>query len=67
VASHDLPQPESLIWDRLMHSSSQLHFYFLQLRLLAVAPGLSLKLKVSSTGSTADVGEPQEVEGFRST
>ena len=49
-----------------MHSPPQLLLDFLQLRPLAVPPSLPLKLEVSPAGSTADVGEAQEREGFRS-
>jgi hypothetical protein len=50
----------------LLASLPKLLLDFLQLRPLAVAPSLPLKLAVSSAGSTADVGEAQEREGFRS-
>jgi len=49
-----------------VHSPPKLLLDFLQLRPLAVAPSLPLKLEVSPAGSTADVGKAQEREGFRS-
>src|ERR1019366_324085 len=66
VAGYDLLQPGSLDGDRLMHSTPQLRLDVLQLRPLAIPPGLPLKLEVASAGATADVGEAQERKGFRS-
>src|SRR6266702_4568450 len=50
----------------LLHSPPQLLLDILQLRPLTVAPSFPLKLEVAPAGSTADVGEAQEREGFRS-
>src|SRR3984893_5703084 len=65
VASHDLPQPFPLLWDRLMHSPQWLRLNVPQLSPHAVASGLPLKLEVAAARSTADEGEAQEREGFR--
>src|SRR6478609_2347993 len=65
VASHDLPQPFPLLWDRLMHSTQELRLNVPQLSPHAVASGLPLKLEVAAARSTTDEGEAQEREGFR--
>ena len=67
MACNDLPQPVTLSWDRLVHSQPQLRLDFLELRLHAVAPGLTLKLEESPARLTADEGEAQKSEGVRST
>src|SRR5580704_13206612 len=66
VACNDLPQPVSLIWDRLVHALPQLRLDFLELRPHAVAPGLPLELEGSPSRFAADEGETQESEGLRS-
>src|SRR5712672_2206326 len=65
VASHDLPQPFPLLWDRLMHSTPYAGLNVRHLSPHAVASDLPLKLAVAATISTADEGEAQEREGFR--
>src|SRR4029077_11417418 len=65
VASHDLPQPFPLLWNRLMHSTQKLRLNVPQLSSHAVASGLPLKLEVAAARSTTDEGEAQEREGFR--
>src|SRR5260370_24708987 len=65
VASHALPQPFPLLWNRLMHSTPYLRLNVPQLSLHAVASGLPLKLEVAAARSTTDDGAAQEREGFR--
>src|ERR1700716_2259588 len=65
VASHDLPQPFPLLWNRLMHPAQYLRLDVPKLPPHAVASGLPLKLEVAATRSTTNEGEAQEREGFR--
>jgi len=67
MACNDLLQPVTLIRDSLVHSSPQLRLDFVELRLHAVAAGLSLKLEKSPARFTADEGEAQKREGVRPT
>ena len=62
VACYDLPQPASLIWDRLVHSLPQLSLDFLELRPHVVAPGLPLKLEGLPSRFAADEGEPTPLD-----
>src|SRR5260370_14769452 len=65
VASHALPQPFPLLWNRLMHSTQYLRLNVPQLSPHAVASGLPLNLEVAAATSTTDEGEAQEREGLR--
>src|SRR6478736_7006921 len=64
-APHHLRQPSSLFGNGLMHPPSQ---FLLDLRELcphAITPGSPFKEEFAPSGLTADVGEPQELEGLR--
>jgi hypothetical protein len=65
MAYNDLPQPETLSWDSLVHSQPQLRLDFLELCPHAVAPGLPLKVEGSPARFTADerVSRPAEFDG----
>jgi hypothetical protein len=64
-APHDLRQPLSLLGNGLMHPPSQ---FFLDLRELcphAITPGSPFEEELAPSRLSADVGEPQELEGLR--
>src|SRR5271169_1461792 len=64
-APHHLRQPASLFGNRLMHPPSQ---FLLDLRELcphAITPGFPFEEEFAPSGLTADVDEPQELEGLR--
>src|SRR4029077_4611739 len=64
-APHHLRQPLSLFGNGLMHPPSQ---FLLDLRELcphAITPGSPFEEEFAPSGLTADVGEPQELEGLR--
>src|SRR4029078_11590408 len=65
VAPHDLRQPASLFGNRLMHLPSQFLLDLPEFCPHAPTPGFPFKEKRAPTGLTADVGEPQELEGLR--
>src|ERR1700681_4091285 len=65
VAGDDLPQPSSLLRNRLMHALSQFLFDGLQLCPNASPPGLPLHLEFAPASFAADKGEAQEGEGLR--
>ena len=64
-ASHDLRQPSSLLWNGLMHSPSQLLLDLRELRPHAITPGSPFEEELAPSRSTANVDEPQELEGLR--
>ena len=67
IASDDLSQPFPLFGDRLVHAPSQLLPDFLGSHPHAVTPCPALQLECAATRATADMGEAEEVEGFRFT
>src|SRR5215471_18911129 len=64
-APHDLPKPAPLLWDWLMHPLPQFPFDLPKLDPHAIASALSTQKIPALARFTADVGEAQEVEGFR--
>ena len=66
IASDNLRQPAPLLGDRLVHPPSHLFLDLLELAPHAVTPGFPLEDELAMTGTSADVGEPQEIEGLRS-
>ena len=64
VAANDLPQPFSLLGNRLVHAPPHLLFDPPQLRPHAVAPGLPFELEFTLAGFAADEGEAEKVEGL---
>src|SRR5271157_2438640 len=66
-ASDHLRQPSPLFGDRPVHLPPQLLFDFLELCPHAVPPGFPLEQKCAPAAAAADMGEPQEIEGFRFT
>src|SRR5207248_3368786 len=65
VAGDDLPQPFTLFENWLMHAPSQLPLHGFQLCPHAIAARLAPDLELASSGSAADKGEAEEVEGLR--
>src|SRR5579883_2719369 len=49
VASHDLPQPSSLLWNRPVHAPSQDLLHLFELRPHAVAPGPAFDQELTPT------------------
>ena len=64
-AGDDLPQPPSLLGDRLMHPSPQFLLDLQELCPHAVAPGFPAEQELTLARLSANEGEAQEVEGFR--
>src|ERR1043166_9923298 len=65
VAPHALRQPASLFRNGLMHLPSPFLLYLPELCPHAITPGFPFEEELAPTGLTADVGEPQELEGLR--
>jgi hypothetical protein len=66
-SAHYLPQPLSLLWDRLMPSLPQLLFDFLELRLHAVTSRLSAQQELTLFRLAAEEGATRKlkVSGLR--
>src|SRR5258708_24381339 len=65
IASDNLRQPAPLLGDRLVHPVSHLLLDLLELTPHAVTPGFPLEEELAMTGTSANVGEAQEIEGLR--
>src|SRR5262245_23284744 len=65
VAPDHLPQPFSLVRDRLMHAPSQLPLDGLPLRPRPVESGIPFEQEQATQSTAADEGEAEEVEGLR--
>src|SRR5271167_1624172 len=64
-APHHLRQPLSLFGNGLMHPPSQLLLDLPELPPHTIPPGSPFEEEFAPSGLTADVGEPQELEGLR--
>jgi hypothetical protein len=64
-APHDLRQPSSLLGNGLMHPPSQPLLDLAELCPHAITPGSPFEEELAPTRLTADVDEPQELEGLR--
>src|SRR6516162_6175843 len=60
-----LRQPSPLFGDRPVHLPPQLLLDLLEFGPHTVAPGFPLEQKCAPAAAAADMGEPQEIEGFR--
>ena len=65
VAGNDLLQPDPLLWDRLMHSLSQLARNLLKLCPHAVPARATLEEESPSKRLAGNEGEAQKAEGLR--
>ena len=65
VAFDHIPQPLSLIRNRLVHAPPKFRFDHLELRPHAVCSGFPSNLELARASFPADEGEAQEVEGLR--
>src|SRR5689334_908918 len=63
--AYHLSQPLALFRNALVPAPPEFLLDFLELGLRPLAPGLAPQLEAAAPGAPADVGEAQEVEGFR--
>jgi hypothetical protein len=65
ISAHHLTQPSSLLWNRLVHSPSQLNLDGLQTLPHALSLGVPFQIKRTRQRLSADVREAQKVERLR--